>query len=185
MCPKPVEPTKKLQAASIADSQMVFGPQAQRLIPIIHNGMCDTEALSAGLVIMKPLKVARPHIHRHCESILYFSEGWFATLVGEELEPIFHGPGDLMYVPQDVIHVGINLSAESQAVALEIRTDPAFNEDVVVLDRLTDKVNQKAKELQQLFAEGKLPLPRDWKKRGFGPYRFTERAQDKKFYNLS
>lgn len=186
MSPKPSnKPAKRLRAAGVADSQMVFGVQAQRLIPIIHSGMCDTGALSAGLVVMKPLKVARPHIHRHCESILYFTEGWFATLVGEELEPIFHGPGDLVYVPPDVIHVGINLSAEHQAVALEVRTDPAFNEDVVILDDLIERVNQKAKELQQLFAEEKLPLPKDWKQRGFGPYRFEERTRDKKFYNLS
>lgn len=167
---------KELKAMSIEDDKMIFGVQSQRLIPVVTNDVCDTEAISAGLVVMKPLKIAKPHIHRHTESILYFTEGWFATLVGPELKPIFHGPGDLMYVPENVIHVGINLSAEHQAIALEVRTDPSFNDDVVVQDDLVQRVNAIAKDLQQKFAAGKLDLPKDWKKRGFGPYAYIDKA---------
>lgn len=168
---------KSPRAASVADCKMIFGAQSQRLIPIITDSMCEVESLSAGLVVMAPLKIAKPHIHHHTESILYFTEGWFATLVGPDLTPMFHGPGDLLFIPEGLVHVGINLSAEFRAVALEVRTDPRFNSDVVVLPEFEKEVESVATRLQRQFAARTLDLPAGWEERGFGPYSFEEKEE--------
>ncbi len=173
------KPTKKtLKVAHIQDSTIVFGPQGQRLIPVIHDGMCDTETVSAGLVVMSPLKVAKPHFHPHTESILYFAEGWAVTLVGEELEPVLHGPGDLVYIPENLIHTGINLSDTYRVVVLEIRTDPHFTKDIVILPEYEERVNQIALDLQAQFKNGTLELPHRTAERSFSPYLFKEQVEN-------
>jgi len=173
------KPTKSLKVGNVQDSAMIYGPQGQRLIPVIHNDICQAETMSAGLVVMDPLKVARPHYHRHTESILYFAEGWVVTLVGEDLEPVVHGPGDLVYIPENIIHVGVNLSDSHRVVLLEIRGDPYFTKDIVVVPEYEERVNQIAQELQKQFKNGTMKLPKNWKQRGFGPYVFEERTKDK------
>ncbi len=105
---------------------------------------------------MPPKKIARPHIHKDNEIVLFIVEGWGAALVGPNMEPIFHGPGDFLYFPAGVEHVGINLSSTDRIVLAEIRTDPQFNEDVIVLPELEDKAHKVAEELWEKFEKGEI-----------------------------
>ena len=66
-------------------------------------------------------------MHQKNEMVLFILEGWGAALVGPELEPIYHRPGDFIYIPAGVEHLGINLSSTDRIVIAEIRTDPHFN----------------------------------------------------------
>ncbi len=112
--------------------------------------------ISGGLIIMPPKKIARPHIHKDNEIVLFIVEGWGAALVGPEMTPIFHGPGDFLYFPAGVEHVGINLSSTDRIVLAEIRTDPKFNDDVIVLPELEEKAHQVAAELWEKFEKGEI-----------------------------
>ena len=174
---KTQKPSKQLNLISIADGETSYGPQGQRIITVASNELCGSEHMSAGLVVMPPLKVARVHMHYVHESILFFTEGWFATLLGPELRPIFHGPGDVLFIPENIIHVGINLSDTHNAVLLEVRSESDFHDDIIVQTHLEAKVEKIAVDLQKKFAAGELPLPSNWEKRGFGPYQFVEEEQ--------
>jgi uncharacterized RmlC-like cupin family protein len=165
---------KKVQLTSPSQGQSVQGVQSQHLVQGITNEMCGCEHISAGVVVMPPSKVARPHIHKDNELIIFFMEGWGACLVGEDLEVTFHGPGDFLYVPEGVIHMGVNLSTEHRITGVEMRTDPYFNEDVIIMTELEEKANEIAADLRAKFAAGELDLPADWKERGYGPYSFVD-----------
>jgi uncharacterized RmlC-like cupin family protein len=164
---------KKVHVASTHKAKLVHGPQSQRLIVGAAEELCGCEAISAGVVWMPPSKVAKPHLHQHNELINFLIEGWAATAFGENLdELVYHGPGDFLFIPEGVIHLGINLSDKHRVVALETRTDPKFNEDVVVFPELEDKANTIAERLRKEFAAGTL-LP-EAKEIGFGPFNFKE-----------
>lgn len=81
---------------------------------------------------MPPGKVSRAHYHAHSEIIVVCLRGHAATLVGPNLTPYVHGPGEFVYIPEGVVHVGVNLSETEDLVAVEMRTDPMFNDDVVL-----------------------------------------------------
>jgi uncharacterized RmlC-like cupin family protein len=161
---------KSVKVTSLHDLPEEHGPQNQWLIPVINNQICGSSHIAAGLVMMPPLRTAKPHIHKNNELIIFFTEGWAATLFGPELTPIIHGPGETLYVPEGVIHMGVNLSAEHRIVGMEIRTDPYFNEDVVIMTELEEKAAQIAAELQAQFKAGTLKLPKDFAERGYGPF---------------
>ena len=52
--------------------------------------------------------------------------------------------------------MGINLSGTDRIVLAEIRTDPKFNEDVIVLPELEEKAHQVAEELWRQFDAGEI-----------------------------
>ena len=166
---------KQVKLTSPSEGQTIQGVQSQHLVQGITDEMCGCEHISAGFVFMPPAKVAKPHIHKNNELIIFFLEGWGAALIGEELKPVFHGPGDFLFVPEGVIHMGVNLSTEHRVTGVEMRTDPHFNEDVVIMTELEEKANKIAAEMREQFAAGTIEgMPADWKERGYGPYSFKE-----------
>ena len=138
------------------DSKIEVGPQHQRISRAVANDTAGTSRISGGLIIMPPGKISRPHIHKDNEIVLFIVEGWGVALSGPDMKPIFHGPGDFLYFPAGCEHVGINLSSTDRIVLAEIRTDPHFNEDVIVLPELEEKVHQIAPDLQKKFAAGEI-----------------------------
>jgi uncharacterized RmlC-like cupin family protein len=138
------------------ESKIEIGAQKQRLSRVMANDTAGCTKISGGLIIMPPKKVARPHIHKDNEIVLFIAEGWGAALVGPDMEPIFHGPGDFLYFPAGCEHVGINLSSTDRIVLAEIRTDPHFNEDVIVLPELEEKAMQTAEKLWKQFESGEI-----------------------------
>lgn len=84
------------------------------------------------MVNMPPGKVSRAHYHAHSEIIVVCLRGQAATLIGPEMTPHLHGPGDFVYIPEGVVHAAVNLSETAELVAVEMRTDPMFNDDVVL-----------------------------------------------------
>jgi Predicted mannose-6-phosphate isomerase len=88
--------------------------------------------------------------------------GWAATLVGPDMTPHLHGPGEFAYIPPGVLHVGVNLSRRSSLLALEVRTDPTFHDDMVVVDDYEQAARAAVAALQDRAAAGELGLPSDW-----------------------
>lgn len=141
---------------TLAEAASERGPQDQLLFPVVNTALAGSRQLSTGMVFMPPSKVSRLHLHEDHEIIIVVLEGYAATLMGPQLEPLVHGPGDFVFIPKGVEHVAINLSQETRVVALEARSDPDFNSDVVVLPGKEKRIAKIANTLRRRFVAGKL-----------------------------
>lgn len=175
---------KSVRVASVRTAKdIVRGKQGQRLIEGITHALCGSTGISAGFVVMPAGRVANVHLHEKCESIIFILEGWAATTEGENFEPHFHGPGDFIFIPEGVIHAAINLSNKHRVIAVEMRNEKHFNEDVVVLPELNSKLEKVAAELRAKFEAGELPLPSGWKELLGKPFAFVEDLVADQLYN--
>ncbi|MBY5827912.1 cupin domain-containing protein [Rhizobium leguminosarum] len=165
---------KRVAVGSPYRSTAIFGPQGQRLIPTITQEMCGCTGLSACLVFMPPGRIARPHFHARSDIIVMVLEGFAASLIGPDLEPVFHGPGEFIYIPEGVVHVAVNLSTQSRLIAVEARTDPKFNEDVVLSSEYDERASEIVADLHRMFASGELEIPVHWNVGEMGPFRFAD-----------
>ena len=165
---------KKVVVTSPYDQKAIFGPQGQRLIPTITQAMCGTSGLSACMVFMPPKRFARPHLHERTDIVVVVIEGLAASLIGGELEPVYHGPGEFIFIPEGVPHVAVNLSTTKRLIAIEMRTDPKFNEDVKPLAEYDTKAAAIVKDLQAKYTAGTLELPERLRGADVGPFRFAD-----------
>ena len=88
--------------------------------------------LSMHLVVIPPDGRAEPHIHVGYETGIYVLEGAVCTRWGPALEhEVVSHEGDFLFVPPDVPHEAINLSATEPARAVVARNDPAEQDKVL------------------------------------------------------
>ena len=88
--------------------------------------------LSMHLVVIPPGARADPHSHRGYETAIYVLEGRVETRYGAQLESsVVSVAGDFLFIPPDVPHEAINLSATEPARAIVARNDPAEQDNVV------------------------------------------------------
>jgi uncharacterized RmlC-like cupin family protein len=139
-----------------------LGPQGQQLLPCITADACGAVGISAGMVVMPPGRWSRPHLHAHSEIVVCCVTGHAVTLLGPDLTPVHHGPGELLHIPAGVAHVAVNLSTTAGLVAVEVRTDPHFNDDVVLLPELDDLVAGPAARAQAAHAASPPPAVTVW-----------------------
>jgi uncharacterized RmlC-like cupin family protein len=130
----------------------IIGPQNQRLVPCITSKVCGSSGISAGMVRMPPGAVSKAHYHARTEIIVMCLRGRAATLIGPQLTPYLHGPGEFIYVPEGVVHVAVNLSDTDELHAVEVRTDPGFNDDVVLTPTYDSPVQKLAALLRHTQA---------------------------------
>jgi uncharacterized RmlC-like cupin family protein len=114
------------------------------------------------MVLMPPGRHSRAHLHAVHEIVVCCIVGTAVTLVGPELEPVRHGPGEFIYIPAGVAHVAVNLSTTEPLVAVEMRTDPHFNDDVVLLPELEEAAAEAAARVQATFAADPGVAPAPW-----------------------
>jgi uncharacterized RmlC-like cupin family protein len=126
------------------ESTAIVGPQNQRLLPCITSAVCGSTGISAGMVRMPPGTVSKAHYHARSEIVVMCLRGRAVTLIGPELTPYLHGPGEFIYIPEGIVHVAVNLSETEQLHAVEMRTDPGFNDDVVLTPIYDDRVPELA-----------------------------------------
>lgn len=103
----------------------------------IFQGISQQNAGARGLcmhlVEVPPGAAARPHWHAGHETVIYVLEGTVETRYGEALaKSVVNGPGDFLYIPPNLPHQAINLSATERALAVVARTDPNEQESVVL-----------------------------------------------------
>ena len=161
---------KRVVVGSPYRSEGVVGSQGQYLIPTITQDMCGATGLSACMVLMPPGTASQAHVHRNTEIIVVCIEGFAATLIGAELEPVFHGPGEFIYIPEGVVHVAVNLSATERAVGMEVRTDPHLDVDVVCTPEYQTHAEEIAARLRSGYASGDLETPPHWSPHLRGPF---------------
>lgn len=89
------------------------------------------QGLAMHLVVIPPGGRATPHIHRGYETAIYVIEGCVETRWGDGLaESVVSEAGDFLFIPPDVPHEAINLSATAPARAIVARNDPAEQDKV-------------------------------------------------------
>jgi uncharacterized RmlC-like cupin family protein len=101
----------------------------------ISGANTGAQHLSMNLVVIPPGGAAQPHVHRGYETAIYLLEGRVETRYGAGLrKSVIHEAGDFIFIPADVPHQPVNLSATEPAKALVARNDPNEQESVVVYD---------------------------------------------------
>ncbi len=91
--------------------------------------------LSMNLVVIPPGAAAEPHFHKGFESAVYVLEGRVETRYGPGLEEsVITETGDFLFIPPDVPHQPINLSATEAARAIVVRNDPNEQEHVILYE---------------------------------------------------
>ena len=101
----------------------------------VFQGISGQNAGATGIsmnrVVIPPGAAARAHVHKGYESVVYLIKGRVKTLYGEGLKKsVITEGGDFLYIPADLPHKPINLSATEAAEAIVARTDPNEQESV-------------------------------------------------------
>lgn len=90
--------------------------------------------LSLNLIIIPPGGAAQPHLHRGYETAIYLIQGRVETRYGPGLsKSVINQSGDFIFIPPDVPHQPVNLSADQLAIAVVARNDPNEQEHVILL----------------------------------------------------
>lgn len=147
-----VNSVKHVRVVRPDDAAEVLGRQGQHLIPCVTTETCGAEGISAGLVRMPPGKSSKAHYHARSEIIVVCLSGHAATLIGPQLTPHLHGPGEFIFIPEGVVHVAVNLSDRDELVAVEMRTDPHFDDDVVLTPEYEPGVPDVVARLRHEYA---------------------------------
>ena len=101
----------------------------------ISGATAGARGLSMHLVLIPPGGAAEPHSHRGYETAIYLLEGRVETRYGPGLrQSVVSEPGDFLFIPPDVPHQALNLSATEPARAVVARNDPNEQENVIPYD---------------------------------------------------
>ena len=98
----------------------------------VSGRTAGARGLSMHMVVIPPGARAEPHAHRGYETAIYVLEGRVETRWGAGLAAsVVSEAGDFLFIPPDVPHEAINLSATETARAIVARNDPAEQDNVV------------------------------------------------------
>lgn len=99
----------------------------------ISEQTAGATGISMNIVIIPPGAKAQPHYHEGFETAIYILKGDVQTFYGENLaKSCINQKGDFIYIPSGVPHQPVNLSSETEAVALVARNDANEQESVKV-----------------------------------------------------
>ena len=105
----------------------------------ISGETAGATGISMNMVVIPAGGAAAPHLHRGYETAIYLLKGRVKTLYGEGLKKsMINEEGDFLFIPADVPHQPVNLSATEPARAIVSRNDPNEQESVVLYDPTTD-----------------------------------------------
>lgn len=105
----------------------------------ISGATAGARHLSMNIVIIPPGGAAQPHVHQGYETAIYLISGRVETRYGPGLRnSVINEAGDFIFIPADVPHQPVNLSATEPAQAVIARSDPNEQESVVIYDPATE-----------------------------------------------
>lgn len=97
----------------------------------ISGKTAGSTGISMNVVIIPAGGKARPHYHEGFETAIYILKGEVQTFYGEGLsKSCINKQGDFLFIPPGVPHQPVNLSADTDAIALVARNDPNEQESV-------------------------------------------------------
>lgn len=100
----------------------------------VSEATAGARGISMNLVVIPPGGAAEPHLHKGFESAIYLISGRVETRYGPGLGKSFiNEAGDFIFIPPDVPHQPVNLSATEPARAIVARNDPNEQEHVFLL----------------------------------------------------
>lgn len=106
----------------------------------ISGATAGARHLSMNIVIIPPGGAAQPHVHQGYETAIYLMSGRVETRYGPGLRnSVINEAGDFIFIPADVPHQPVNLSATEPAQAVIARSDPNEQESVVIYDPATEQ----------------------------------------------
>jgi uncharacterized RmlC-like cupin family protein len=103
----------------------------------ISEATAGATGISMNLVVIPAGGAAAPHIHQDYETAIYLISGHVETRFGPGLEQsIANQTGDFIFIPANIPHQPVNLSATEPAIAIVARNDPNEQESVLHYDPL-------------------------------------------------
>ena len=97
----------------------------------ISNQTAGSQGISMNIVIIPAGAKAKPHYHEGFETAIYILKGEVQTFYGEGLsKSCINQQGDFLYIPPGLPHQPVNLSQDTDAIALVSRTDASEQESV-------------------------------------------------------
>ncbi|MGF1644150.1 MAG: cupin domain-containing protein [Thiotrichales bacterium] len=106
----------------------------------ISNQTAGSTGISMNVVIIPAGAKAQPHYHDGFETAIYILKGDVQTFYGEGLaKSCVNKQGDFLFIPAGVPHQPMNLSSETDAIALVARNDANEQESVRPYDLAGDQ----------------------------------------------
>jgi uncharacterized RmlC-like cupin family protein len=100
----------------------------------ISAATAGARSLSMNLIVIPPGGAAEPHTHLGYETAIYLLSGRVKTRYGPGLgRSVISEAGDFLFIPPNVPHQPINLSATEPAKAIVSRNDANEQEHVFLL----------------------------------------------------
>lgn len=131
-----------LAAAEIVTVRPDFEKMTRQRLPNfvgISNATAGATGISMNVVRIPAGGAAEPHLHRGYETAIFLLKGRVETRYGQGLrKSVVNETGDFIFIPADVPHQPVNLSATEPAYAIVARNDPNEQESVVLYDPETD-----------------------------------------------
>lgn len=101
----------------------------------ISRATAGASGISMNRVVIPPGGAAKAHRHRGYETAIYLLKGRVETRYGPGLRlSVINEAGDFIFIPANVPHQPINLSATETAEAIVARTDANEQESVELYD---------------------------------------------------
>src|SRR5512138_2816437 len=105
----------------------------------ISGATAGAKHLSMNMVVIPPGGAAQPHVHQGYETAIYLLSGRVETRYGPGLRnSVINEAGDFIFIPANVPHQPVNLSATEPAHAIVARSDSNEQESVVIYHPTTE-----------------------------------------------
>jgi uncharacterized RmlC-like cupin family protein len=108
--------------------------------PGVSAETVGSKVIFLGAVTLPPGARTRAHVHERHETALYVVSGEIEIWTGDQLQyREMAGPGDYIYIPANVLHVGVNRGSEP-AVCIGTRNESTAQESVVLYPEMDARV---------------------------------------------
>ena len=108
--------------------------------PGVSAETVGSRVLFLGVVTLPPGARTRAHVHEHHETALFVVSGEIEMWTGDQLQfREMARTGDYIYIPANVLHVGVNRGNEP-AVFIGTRNEPTAQESLVLYPEMDARV---------------------------------------------
>jgi uncharacterized RmlC-like cupin family protein len=129
-----------LKASVVKAGARYRSEQGSDYDPGISAETVGSKALFLGVVTVPPGERTRAHVHESHETALYVVTGEIEIWTGDRLQHRnVAGAGDYIYIPANVLHVGVNRRTDP-AVCVAARNEPTAQESVVLYPEMDVRV---------------------------------------------
>lgn len=127
----------------------------------VHHSNASTTSMAAIIVTMPPGQTGHCHVHPH-ESIIFYMQGFGATVYGENLDVMPHRAGDWVIIPPGVPHIPVTLSPTLGFVAYTVRANPDATEEMQMRPDLDVMARPRIEQVRREFLSGTLSVEWAW-----------------------